>query len=191
MFNDQTFCFLVPCHRIRPFLAFFFNWTAYAFHVRVFSGHTNIGLSLIAISQATLFACHITINDDDHQQTREPCVNQLTIQQQERTRTVPCPRASMRRKSNGGEWLFNVYLSNCLSRFAGVDERFSNRWVRIFPTMDVWLWSSSHATTRSQVYIGSNVEEKAIEVINCKLIWIPAGNKKQEKRKQSSGVLFR
>jgi hypothetical protein len=25
-----------------------------------------------------------------------------------------------------------------------------------------------------------NVEEEAIEVINCKLIWMPAGNKKKQ-----------
>jgi hypothetical protein len=27
-----------------------------------------------------------------------------------------------------------------------------------------------------------NVEEEAIEVINCKLIWIPAGNKKKQEK---------
>jgi hypothetical protein len=56
--------------------------------------------------------------------------------------------------SKNGKLLFNVYISNCLS--------------------------SSHTNTRSQVYVVLNVEEEAIEVINCKLIWMPAGNKKKQ-----------
>jgi hypothetical protein len=65
-------------------------------------------------------------------------------------------------------------LENCFFNVYLVFVRIYDSLIDVVRDRDVWLWSYSHTNTRLQVYIVLNV----IEVINCKLIWMPAGNKK-------------
>lgn len=71
--------------------------------------------------------------------------------------------------------LFNVYISNCLSCFVHICDSL----IEIYRYRRLAMIIFTYKYQIVSLYCVERCRKKAIEVINCKLIWIPAGNKKK------------